>query len=163
MSEVRSSEVPSRTIVLPDAAATDALGRRIGARLQSGQGVALVGDLGAGKTSLTRGIGFGLGLEDPAAVCSPTYLLVIEHPGPVPLVHIDAYLPGKTRGFLEDGGLDYIDETRGVVVVEWAERLEDLLPEETLWITMLHLDGGRQARLEDRVGAFGWLAAFADE
>ncbi len=151
------SEVPSRTIALPHVEATDALGRRIGARLQAGQGVALVGDLGAGKTSLTRGIGFGLGLGDPAAVCSPTYLLVIEHPGPVPLVHIDAYLPAKTRGFLEDGGLDYLDELKGVVVVEWADRLEDLLPLETLWITMRPLDGGREARLENRMGAFGWI------
>ena len=143
--------------MLPDAAATDALGRRIGAHLRDGQGVALVGDLGAGKTSLTRGIGFGLGLDDPAAVCSPTYLLVIEHPGPVPLIHVDGYLSEKTRGFLEDGGLDYLAETRGVVVVEWADRLEDLLPAQTLWITMRPVGGGREARLEDRVGVFRWI------
>ena len=100
---------------LPDADATHALGRAIGARLESGDGVALVGDLGAGKTTLTRGIAEGLGIDDPGAVTSPTYLVVVEHRGPVPLVHVDAYLPEKTRGFLLDGGVDYLGQhQRGV-------------------------------------------------
>lgn len=131
----------------PDAAATEAFGARLGARLQAGWTVALVGEMGMGKTCLTRGLARGLGVEDPDAVASPTYLLVLEHPGPVPLVHMDAWLPEKTRGFLEDGGVDYLAEQEGVVVIEWADRLADLVPdgEHTLWIEIRPTaDGGRE-------------------
>ena len=156
------STLSSREIHLADEAATLALGRALGAHMAPGQGVALVGDLGAGKTCLSRGIGHGLKLDDPDAVCSPTYLLVVEHPGPIEMLHVDAYLPEKTRAFLLDGGLDYLAETRGVVVVEWADRLEDLLPERTLWVHLDHLSetagGGRRATLRHRSPAdFGWI------
>ncbi len=123
---------------LPDARATEALGQELGRRLRPGEGLALTGELGAGKTCLARGVGIGLGLDDPDAVQSPTYLLVMEHPGPVPMLHVDAYLQDKTRAFLEDGGLDYLLGSPAVVpaviVVEWADRLRDLLPEKTLWV-----------------------------
>ena len=146
---------------LADETATEALGQFLGERLQRGQAVALIGELGAGKTCLARGLGRGLGLDHPGAVCSPTYLLVIEHPGPVPMLHVDAYLPEKTRRFLEVGGLDYVAESAGVMVVEWADRLVDLLPEETLELTLRPVPGGsgREAILVDRTGgAFEWLA-----
>jgi tRNA threonylcarbamoyladenosine biosynthesis protein TsaE len=146
---------------LVDPEATQALGRRLGECLRVGQGLALVGDLGAGKTCLARGVGRGLELDDPDGVCSPTYLLVVEHAGPAPMIHVDAYLPEKTRAFLEDGGLDYLDETPGVIVVEWADRLQDLLPDETLWVTLLPAGGedgvGREVVIEDRTHAFPWL------
>ena len=122
---------------LPDARATEALGRELGRRLRPGEGLALTGDLGVGKTCLARGVGLGLGLCDPDAVQSPTYLLIMEHPGPVPMLHVDAYLPDKTRAFLEDGGLDYLLGSSAVVVVEWAERLRDLLPQRTLWVHLV--------------------------
>ena len=144
---------------LVDEEATGLLGEFLGQRLRAGQAVALIGDLGAGKTCLSRGLGRGLGLDDPAAVCSPTYLLVIEHPGPIPMLHVDAYLPEKTRRFLEDGGLDYVAESAGVMVVEWADRLVDLLPVETLEVTLRPGPGGsgREAILVDRTdGAFAW-------
>lgn len=146
---------------LADEAATEALGQFLGERLQQGQALALIGELGAGKTCLSRGFGRGLGLDQPEAVCSPSYLLVIEHPGPVPMLHVDAYLPDKTRRFLEDGGLDYIAESAGVMVVEWADRLADLLPEQTLELTLRPGPGGsgREAIMVDRTGgAFAWLA-----
>ncbi len=145
---------------LPDPDATEAFGAWLGARLRPGQVLALVGELGAGKTGVSRGVGRGLGLDDPDAVCSPTYLLVIEHPGPLPMLHVDAYLPEKTRGFLADGGLDYLAETRGVVVVEWADRLADMLPEETLWVSLSpgSKGSGRDVVLVDRTNrAFPWL------
>jgi alanine racemase len=95
-------------------------------------------------------------------VSSPTYLLVVEHPGPVPMVHADAYFPHKTRSFLADGGLDYLGELAAVVVVEWAERVADLLPQPALWVwlepAMVAGRPGRVARLEDRDGSFGWIA-----
>lgn len=155
-----SSEV--REILLVGPPATERLGEEIGRRIRRGQGVALRGNLGAGKTCLARGLARGLGVDAPDEVCSPTYLLVMEHPGPVPLLHVDAYLPGKTRAFLAEGGLDYVTERAGVVVVEWAERVADLLPEETLWVDLAPAHGagveGRVARLEGAPPrAFPWI------
>lgn len=149
-------------VALADAEATAKLGERLGARLRAGQGLALVGDLGAGKTTLTRGVALGLGLDDPGAVTSPTYLIAVEHPGPTPLIHVDAYLPEKTRGFLLDGGVDYLGEQGAVLVVEWADRIADLLPgpADTLWVRLEHhADGGRVAVLEAGPN-FRWLLDF---
>lgn len=150
---------------LPDEAATARLGEDIAAALRPGDVVALSGDLGAGKTTLARGVARGLGVDDPDAVQSPTYLLVVEHPGPVPMLHLDAYLPEKTRAFLIDGGLDYLADVAGVTVVEWAERLADLLPRERLTVELAPDGrGGRQARLSGPP-AFRWIETvpqFAD-
>lgn len=144
----------------PDPAATDALGERLGRALRAGDTLALVGELGAGKTTLTRGLARGLGVDDPDAVASPTYLLVVEHAGPTRLVHADAYLPGKLLGFLEDGGLEYLFDPGAVAVVEWADRVAAHLPERTLWVELaVTADGGRTVRLctaDDR--SFPWLA-----
>ena len=153
---------------LADPSATHALGRALGERLAVGQTLALSGDLGAGKTALARGVAVGLGVDDPEDVCSPTYLLLVEHPGPRPMLHLDAYLPEKLRAFLEDGGLDYLLERRGVAVVEWAERLGDLLPPPVLRVDLRPLPaatdgggGGREAVLRDPAGAFPWVGELA--
>ncbi len=133
---------------LPDVAATERLGAALGQRLTAGAVLGLVGNLGAGKTSLVRGLARGLGVDDPDAVASPTYLLVIEHPGPLPLLHMDAYLPGKLTGFLADGGLDYLADCRGVMAVEWGDRLRSVLPGHTVWVTLTaHCQGGVDGRL----------------
>ncbi len=124
------------SIQLPaDPAATAAFGAWLGSQLAAGDVLALVGAMGAGKTTLTRGLAKGLGIDDPEAVASPTYLLVVEHPGLVPLLHADAYFPDKLAGFLADGGLDYLHDQRAVTVVEWGDRLRKLLPDSTLWLT----------------------------
>ncbi|MEZ5965434.1 MAG: tRNA (adenosine(37)-N6)-threonylcarbamoyltransferase complex ATPase subunit type 1 TsaE [Planctomycetota bacterium] len=127
----------------------EALGRRVGA----GTVIALVGELGAGKTCFVRGLARGLRVDDPGAVASPTYLLAVEHPGPVPLLHMDAYLPGKLEAFLADGGLDYVGDHPGVVAVEWGDRLRRALPPATIWVTLTReaqagVDG-RRLRLEN--------------
>ncbi|MBK8976822.1 MAG: tRNA (adenosine(37)-N6)-threonylcarbamoyltransferase complex ATPase subunit type 1 TsaE [Planctomycetes bacterium] len=155
-----STERIERELYLPDAAATAALGATLGAHLRAGQALALIGELGAGKTCLARGVAHGLGVDAPEEVASPTYLLVVEHEGPVPMLHVDAYLPDKTRAFLLDGGLGYLDECGGVAVIEWADRLVDLWPAETLEVRLADDGrGGRVARLAGPAGAFGWLAA----
>ena len=154
------------TLQLEDATATQDLGRRIGSRMAPGQAIGLVGEVGAGKTCFARGVGQGLALRDPSAVCSPTYLLLIEHVGPLPMLHVDAYLPEKTRDFLADGGVDYLAEAKGVVVVEWADRIADLLPALTLWVHLRPIasGSGREAVLEDRTGGvFAWVADLLGE
>lgn len=154
--------VPSSIeIELPDAGATERLGVAIGERLARGQALALRGELGAGKTCLARGVARGLAVDDPDEVHSPTYLLVVEHPGPLPMLHVDAYLPEKTRRFLQDGGIDYLAERGGVAVVEWADRIADLLPPQTLWIDLRPALAGRCATITDPSRAFPWIGGLA--
>lgn len=103
---------------------TEALGRALGAALTAGDVLVLTGPLGAGKTTLTRGIAEGLGVRGP--VQSPTFVIARTHPslvGGPPLVHVDAYRLGSA---LELGDLD-LDVERSVVVVEWGRGMADEL------------------------------------
>ncbi|KQM84262.1 tRNA (adenosine(37)-N6)-threonylcarbamoyltransferase complex ATPase subunit type 1 TsaE [Agromyces sp. Leaf222] len=107
---------------VPDAAAMEEFGRDLGAGLVAGDLLILSGPLGAGKTTLTRGLGAGLGVRGP--VQSPTFVLARTHPslvGGAPLVHVDAYRLGSAE-LLEDLDLDF---ARSVVVVEWGAGLLD--------------------------------------
>jgi len=152
-------------LALPaDPLATEALGERVGARLRKGNTLALVGEIGAGKTTFARGLGRGLQLDDPDAVASPTYLLVVEHPGRVPLLHADAYLPQKLAGFLEDGGLEYLFQPGAVACVEWADRLPGLVPANALWIELaMASDGGRICTFRcGNVRGFPWIASLGE-
>lgn len=154
----------ARLCLPPDPAATDALGECMGRHLQPGDVVALVGEVGAGKTSLVRGLARGLGVEDADAVASPTYLLVVEHAGPKPLLHADAYLPAKLAGFLADGGLEYLFQPSAVACVEWADRIQDLVPHGALWVELsVAADGGRNVvfRCAAKEG-FPWVRALGE-
>lgn len=153
------SSAPVAIDLPADPAATERLGEWLGARLGPGDTVGLVGELGAGKTTLVRGLARGLVLDDPDAVSSPTYLLVVEHPGRTRLLHADAYLPGKLLGFLADGGLEYLFDPTAVVVVEWADRVAKHLPERTLWLELaMAPGGGRRVLLRaGREGDFPFL------
>ncbi len=146
---------------LPDPEATERLGTALGERLHAGQVVALCGELGAGKTCLVRGLAAGLGIDDVDAVASPTYLLVVEHPGRIPLRHADAYLPAKLEGFLAEGGADYLFDANAVVAVEWADRIPHLLPRDALWVRLAaDGTGARTATLSTGPGGTcPWLAA----
>ncbi|MEZ5989183.1 MAG: tRNA (adenosine(37)-N6)-threonylcarbamoyltransferase complex ATPase subunit type 1 TsaE [Planctomycetota bacterium] len=135
---MRSPEVLAR-FTSRSPAATRALGAALGARLGPSQGLALSGELGAGKTVLVRGLAEGLGVDEPGEVRSPTWLLMVEHPGPIPLLHLDAYFADRGRDFLADGGQAYLQEG-GVLAVEWADRLELPLPEDFLEVELAHLD-----------------------
>jgi tRNA threonylcarbamoyladenosine biosynthesis protein TsaE len=106
-------------------AATRRLGARLGARARPGDVIAVSGPLGAGKTELARGIARGLGVREP--VTSPSFIIVAEHVGRLPLFHVDCYrLTGADEG-LAAGILDERAED-GVTVIEWAERLGSALP-----------------------------------
>lgn len=118
------------TTVTTSEDATRALGERLGARLHAGDVVLLRGDLGSGKTRLAQGIGRGLGC--PGRVNSPTFVLVNEHPGRVPLFHADLY---RIAGAAETSELGLWEEAeRGVLVVEWPDRADGGLPEATLTV-----------------------------
>ncbi len=109
----------------PSPAATRALGARLGAAAAAGDVIALVGPLGAGKTELARGIARGLGVGD--VVASPTFVLVAEHAGRLPLFHVDCYRIAGAEDALAAGILDG-RAGGGVTVVEWADRLGAALP-----------------------------------
>ena len=138
---------------LPDLAATEALGRRLADLLFPGAVVALVGPLGAGKTHLVRAIAEGLGV-DPRAVSSPTFVLIQEYAGRLPVYHFDAYrLPGESA-FAELGVEEYF-EGDGVCLIEWADRVVNCLPEEHLTITLsVTGETARRARIEGRGGRY---------
>jgi tRNA threonylcarbamoyladenosine biosynthesis protein TsaE len=104
------------------------LGARIARQLVAGDLIALSGELGAGKTTLTRGLGAALGVRGP--VTSPTFVLARTHPRPdgAPLVHVDAYRLGSAAE-LEDLDIDF---ERSIVVVEWAEGMLDAVAESWL-------------------------------
>jgi len=115
------------------------IGRRIGTALGGGDIVALIGELGSGKTCLTQGMAKGLGVAENVPVVSPTFTLVNEYPGRIPLVHLDVYrLSGP--GDLEDMGYEEYFYGGGVVVIEWAEKVREILPEKTIVVRMAYVD-----------------------
>ncbi len=125
------SFMPTLTIDVADLAGTEAIGRRLGSLLFPGAVVALVGPLGAGKTHLTRAVAEGLGVANPAAVTSPTFVLIQEYPGPVPVYHFDAYRLSEPRELAELGAEEYFGGD-GVCVVEWADKVAGALPADHL-------------------------------
>ena len=110
---------------------TAALGRRIAAILEPGDTILLIGELGAGKTALTKAIAAGLGVTEE--VSSPTFTLVNEYRGRIPVFHLDLYRLDDPAEAADLGFDDYLN-AGGVVVVEWAEKAPGLWPEDHLCI-----------------------------
>lgn len=123
-----------RTYHLDGPDATHSLGVALGRLLFPGAVVALVGQLGAGKTHFARGVAAGLGV-DPRAVTSPTFVLVQEYDGRLPAYHFDVYRLAGTAPFADLGAHEYL-EGEGVCLIEWADRVEAALPSERLTITL---------------------------
>lgn len=109
------------------------MGSRLGKMLQAGDVVALFGDLGAGKTTFTSGIADGMGIE--ADIHSPTFTLIHEHLGEVPLYHVDLYRLTNLAE-IEFLGVEEYVQRDGVTVIEWADKMTELLPDERLDITL---------------------------
>ena len=133
----------TRTLEIPDLDATTAFGRRLGELLFPGAVVALVGQLGAGKTHLARAIAEGLGVANPAAVNSPTFVLIQEYPARLPIYHFDAYRLSGPREFAELGVDEYFHNA-GVCLVEWADKVAATLPAEHLRIEIAIVDENRR-------------------
>ncbi len=98
------------------------LAKRLAESFQGQEVVFLTGELGAGKTVFAKGIASGLGLEDVDQVCSPSFTLVNIYQAKCPIYHIDLYRLGKNSEIEDLGWEDYLD--RGVIIVEWAEKLK---------------------------------------
>jgi len=125
--------VKSLEIVSNSAEETRKIGMKLGKLAASGDVIFLVGTLGAGKTCLTQGIARGLGINEYTA--SPSFVLVREHRGKLPLYHIDLYRLDRIEEVAQLGLDDYL-YGNGVCVVEWADKGLSVLPEEHLLIEM---------------------------
>ena len=108
---------------------TQNLGQKIGELIESATVIALTGDLGAGKTVLVQGLAKGIAVPDGYYITSPSYTLINEYPGRIPLCHVDLYRIGDTDD-IEDIGLLDILNGDNVVAIEWADRMKENLPFE---------------------------------
>ena len=115
------------------------LGRKIGALLRQGDVIALIGPLGSGKTWLTKGIALGLGLNPAMVVTSPSFSLVNEYNATYTLYHMDLYRLERTSDILATGLEEYL-YNEGVAVVEWADRLPEILPEWRITLSFNIID-----------------------
>jgi tRNA threonylcarbamoyladenosine biosynthesis protein TsaE len=123
---------------------TAAIARDLARTLPRGAVLALIGPLGAGKTAFVKGLALGLGVP-PRETVSPTFTLIHEHPGPVPLFHADLYRLDSPDEVAELGLDDYA-ERGGVLAVEWAERAAGLLPRDTITVR-IDVQGPRERRI----------------
>lgn len=120
---------------------TRELGYRLSKQLRPGDILALTGDLGAGKTTFAQGVGKGLHVTEP--IDSPTFTIIKEYIGRMPFYHMDIY---RMESAVDEAfGWDEYFYGNGVTLVEWAQQIEPLLPETTIWIRMAVLANGKRA------------------
>jgi tRNA threonylcarbamoyladenosine biosynthesis protein TsaE len=134
------------------------VGKDIGRRLLPGDVVALVGELGTGKTQFIKGLAAGVGIENSAYISSPSFTLIHEYPGEIPFYHIDLFRLGKEQE-AEELGLDDYFQGRGITAIEWADKIPFLLPKELLIISIAYGEknirsleiAGKGKRFEDLI------------
>ena len=135
-----------------DSEETIRLGKTLGRLLSPGDAVALIGDLGAGKTTLAKGIACGAGVSDEGEVTSPTFVLVNEYQGRFPIYHADLYrLQEKSE--VEDLGWEEFFFGNGISLMEWAEKIPGVLPEERIEIRISWLSPGEREFVLTGIGA----------
>lgn len=126
---------------------TFSFAENMAAHLKPGDVILLEGNLGAGKTTFTKGIAKGLGIH--RTVNSPTFTIIKEYQGKIPLYHMDVY---RLEDAQEDLGFDEYFEGDGVTVIEWAHFIKDQLPESFLEIRILRLEGDQRCIEAEPVG-----------
>jgi len=109
------------------------MGKRLGRLLQPGDVVALIGDLGTGKTQFIKGLAEGVGVGKATYVSSPSFTLINEYPGRTPLYHIDLFRLESEKE-AEGLGLEEYVHGNGITAIEWADKISSLLPEELLLV-----------------------------
>ena len=150
-----NKEFKKEIIETHSAQETFALGQRIGLEALPGQVYTLIGDLGVGKTVFTQGVADGLGITEP--VNSPTFTIVqIYEEGRMPFYHFDVYRIGDIEEMEEIGYDDYFFGN-GVCMIEWAELIEELIPENSIHVTIeKDLERGFDYRRITITGLEGW-------
>lgn len=108
---------------------TREIGYKLGKLLKEGSVICLVGDLGAGKTTMTQSLADSLGIED--YITSPTFTIINEYEGKIPLYHFDVYRIGSSDEMYDIGYDEYVN-SNGICIIEWANLIEDILPKEYL-------------------------------
>lgn len=122
---------------------TEAIGEQLAAKLRAGDIVSYLGDLGAGKTAFTRGLARGLGCS--CRVTSPTFTIVNEYEGRIPLFHFDMYRLGDADELFDIGWDEYLSRG-GVCAVEWSERIRDEIPADAVTVTICRCAGNEDWR-----------------
>ncbi|NQU04147.1 MAG: tRNA (adenosine(37)-N6)-threonylcarbamoyltransferase complex ATPase subunit type 1 TsaE [Syntrophaceae bacterium] len=122
------------------------LGSIIGENLNGGDIIALTGELGSGKTCITRGIARGMGISEEFYITSPTFTLINEYPGRIPLYHLDVYRLSGSKD-LEDLGYEEYFYGKGAIVIEWAEKIRDIIPPDSIFIYLKYL-GEKKREIE---------------
>ncbi len=125
---------------------TIAFGAKFAARLKRGDVVALMGELGSGKTVFTKGIAKGLGVKDVRYVNSPSFVIIKEYKGKIPLYHFDLYRLDHP-GLIDSMSYDEYFYGRGITAIEWADKIAHLLPERH-WEVRLGVAGETKRKIE---------------
>lgn len=126
-------------IISASAQETWEIAQVIGAKLREGDVLALSGELGSGKTCFTGGLARGLGVSDKYQITSPTFTLINEYPARCKLYHFDVYRLNSYSEF-EDLGYEEYFCGKGIVVIEWAEKINQILPAESFFISFEYID-----------------------
>ena len=143
MAETKREPIESFTIITHSDRETIALGQKLGTLLEDGDMLALVGELGSGKTWFTKGVALGLGVSKDQVITSPSFALLNEYEGRVPFYHMDVYRLGSLSEFLSAGLEEFLHQ-RGIVAMEWADRWPEILPEKRIDVTFIILDDNRR-------------------
>jgi tRNA threonylcarbamoyladenosine biosynthesis protein TsaE len=130
-------------IISASAGQTMEIARFIGEKLRDGDVLALTGELGSGKTCFTGGLARGLGVDEKYQITSPTFTLINEYPAKYKLYHFDVYRLKDYSEFEDLGYEEYLGE-KGVVVIEWAEKIAQILPGDALFINFEYLDESKR-------------------
>jgi tRNA threonylcarbamoyladenosine biosynthesis protein TsaE len=130
-------------IITCSANETFAFARGIGEKLQEGDILALSGELGSGKTCFTGGLARGLGVSENYQITSPTFTLINEYPAKYRLYHFDVYRL-KDYYDMEDLGYEEYFAGKGVVVIEWAEKIAQIIPEAAIFINFEYIDDNKR-------------------
>jgi len=137
----------SASALSTSAAQTQSLGEELGKRLRAGDLVTLRGELGAGKTTFVQGLARALGISE---ITSPTFVLIIEHEGAIPLLHLDAYrLESLCFDAVRDAGVDeFLARTDAIKLVEWPQMIADFLPLPNFAVEIEHGENENERRVK---------------